>query len=279
MFPIVQSINIPARRRWIVSVFCVAAFAISTPLRASAPPSDSKGMAERTRRAETGSLERRHLDTLAVAATARSDETLCAALVSADQTQQSLGSDLQRRRDMIFEQSPSDSAALKRLEQRAAAAVDRLPGVGLAIGAETVYHYVRYGALASYAPSGSASARALGLAGDIWTDPAGLAVYYEPSTDISGCQRPSSVVPILRDLAAAWPSVASCLKSSLLPKLMASGDELMNGTCYCGDEPETASALKEVASLMKVFAGSSGVSAGSSSFAPPAPAARKYICR
>ena len=278
MFPGSQASSMSNQKKLLACSLGIAAI-IAMQLRASAQSGAFEEPAAKTRHVETNRAERRHLDALAHAAKVRTDEALCAAVVSADQTQQALGAELQRQRDAIFAQSPFDSAALQRLEKRAAAAVERLPGIGLAVGAETVYHYVRYGALVPFASPGSASARALRLSADIWRDPAGLAVYYEPSTDVSGCQRPASVVPILHDLAVAWPAVASCLKSSLHPKLMASVAELVNGTCYCEGKPETASALKEIDLLAKIFAGSSSAHVWSGKFAPPQHAANKYLCR
>lgn len=244
----------------------------------AAAPIGSDAAARAAPAADRSALSQRHRDTLAVAAKQRSAESLCAAIASADQAQQSLGLELQRRRDQVFALSPVDSAALDRLDRSATASVAQLPGVGLAMGAETVYHYVRYGALASYAPKDSAAERALRLAADIWSDPAGRAVYFEQSTDISGCLRPAAMLPALRGLAAAWPSVPACLQAHLRPKLAEAVDEVANGTCYCANEAETAAAQAEVAMLGKSFA-DPGVRPGSDATPAPAAGLQKYECR
>jgi hypothetical protein len=244
----------------------------------AAVPIRSDAAARAAPAADRSALSQRHRDTLAVAAKERSAESLCAAIASADQAQQSLGLELQRRRDQVFALSPVDSAALDRLDRSAAESVAQLPGVGLAVGAETVYHYVRYGALASYAPKDSAAERALRLAADIWSDPAGRAVYFEQSTDISGCLRPAAMLPALRSLAAAWPSVPACLQAHLRPRLTEAVDEVANGTCYCANEAETAAALAEVATLGKSFADAS-VRQGSDATPTPAAGPPTYTCR
>jgi hypothetical protein len=207
----------------------------------------------------------------------RADEALCAVISSSEQLQQALGEEFQQRRDKIYERSPDDVDALKRLDVDVAGAADRLPGVGLSVGAETIYHYVRYDALSFYAPHDSPAARALRLAGGVWPDPAGSPVSFEPSTDVAGCWRPSAVVTALRALAGVWPSVPACLKSQLRPKLVALQDDLTGATCYCDGKEKTAVALTELGTLSKVFA-----EAG-----PPPPAAggelprqeRSYSCR
>jgi hypothetical protein len=198
-------------------------------------------------------LARRHLDTLAAAAQARNDETLCAALASADRTQQALGQDLNRRRDAIFEQSAGE-AALQALDRSAAEAVTRLPGVGLSVGAETVYHYVRYGALAPYAPKASGAGLALRLSEKIWPDPSGLPVYIEQISDVTGCLQPAALLPPLRELAAAWRSVPACLKAQLGPRLAAAAQQAAGPLPNCTAEAENAAAVAEIRSLSRVLA-------------------------
>lgn len=202
-------------------------------------------------------LARRHQAALAVAAETRTDSALCAAISSADQVQQQLGTRYQQRWESLMAGPPADAGGPDQLVRDAAYAQRQLPGVGLAPGAESVYHWVRYGALAPYAPEGSASARALLLAGELRSEPAGRAIYFEPATDISGCMRPAAALPRLRALAAAWPAVAACVKQQLGPAMMAAMDELANAGCYCAGKTETNAALKKMASLRGVFAGGS----------------------
>lgn len=89
--------------------------------------------------------------------------------------------------------------------------------------------------------------------------------------------RPAAVVSRLRALAAAWPAVTSCVKRHLEPRVTSGLDELANAGCYCGSKTDTAPALKQLASLRKVFA--------SASATPPAAiaegqsGARRYGCR
>ncbi|MES2016429.1 MAG: hypothetical protein V4484_08020 [Pseudomonadota bacterium] len=146
------------KNTWLASVLWLAAAMSAMPARACTVPGSSAS------KAVSSPLARRHIGLLAVASKARSDAALCAAMASADETQQALGLAFQRQRDKIFDMPVPDAAALQCLESSAVDAVTQLPGVGLAVGAETVYHYVSYAALASYAPSGSASERALRLA-------------------------------------------------------------------------------------------------------------------
>jgi hypothetical protein len=113
-----QATSTPIGKTWLVSLLCVASSAVATPLRASTPQAVSENPTRISSGADTRALARSHLETLVVAAKARTNEAVCAAVASADQTQKSLGLDLQRKRDIIFEKSPSDSAALQRLEAR-----------------------------------------------------------------------------------------------------------------------------------------------------------------
>jgi hypothetical protein len=220
---------------------------------------------------------RNHLDKLNTLAKTHADEALCAVIASSEQLQQAVGEEFQRRRDKIYERSPDDVEALNRLDVDVAGAAQRLPGVGLSVGAETIYHYVRYDALSSYAPHDSPAARALRLAGGIWPDPAGSPVSFEPSADVAGCWRPSAVVTALRALAGVWPSVPACLKSQLRPKLIALKDDLTGATCYCDGKEKTASALGEIGTLSKVFAeaGTAAPATGGEQKQPE----RSYSCR
>lgn len=277
MFPNFRSNYIPIGQAWLLGLVCACSPALArSPL---ADPSHEVPARPAKPADSAARIAKLHLKTIRAAAKARTDEALCAAVASADETQHALGRDLQRQRDHLFEKSPADALSLDRLERAAAGTADRLPGVGLTLGAETVYHFVRYGALASYAPPGSASEGALRLAGDIWSGPAGQAIYFEPSTDISGCHRPSALVPILRDLAATWPSVAACLKPQLGARLMASVDELTNGTCFCEGQSATASALDEIDSLARAFTDDSRMDVATTGVARQTNRAREYLCR
>lgn len=77
--------------------------------------------------------------------------------------------------------------------------------------------------------------------------------------------------------ALAWPAVASCVKRHLEPGVTPGLDELANAGCDCGSKTDTAPALKQLASLRKVFASASatppaGIAKGQSG-------ARRYGCR
>lgn len=264
-------------RTLLVGALCVACSAVALSPPVGAAPLSSAGAAAGSASAAEARLARSHLDKLSTLAKTHVDEALCAVIASSEQLQQALGEEFLQRREKIYERSPDDVEALKRLDVDVAGAVDRLPGVGLSVGAETIYHYVRYGALSSYVPHDSPVARALRLAGGIWPDPAGSPISFEPSTDVAGCWRPSAVVTALRALAGVWASVPTCLKSQLRPKLVALQDDLTRATCYCDDKEKTVAALGEIGTLSEVFA-----EAG----APP-PAAggeqqqqeRSYSCR
>lgn len=201
-----------------------------------------------------GPLARSHLDHIAALAKLRTDKALCPALLSADRLQQALGAQFQQRRDVVYERFPDDPEALRRLGLDVAEAAARLPGVGLAVGAESIYHHVRYRALSSYLPPHSPAARTLRLAGDIWPEPIGAPIAFEAATDVSGCWRPSAVLAALRSLAGVWPAAPSCLQSHLRPKLAALQDQLGGAACYCEDRERTESALADIGRLNRVFA-------------------------
>lgn len=224
-------------------------------------------------------LARRHRALLDTATNTRTDSALCAVMSSAEQARQQLGTRYQQRWDALIAGPSSDASGLDQLARDAAEAQRQLPGVGLAPGAETVYHWVRYGALAAYAPHGSASGRALWLAGEVWREPAGRAIYFEPATDLSGCMRPAAALPKLRALAAAWPAVAPCVRRQLGPALMAGMEEMANAACYCASETETGAALKHLVSLSKVFARTSAPRTARASAVPRQAGARRYACR
>lgn len=264
-------------RALLVGALCVACSAVALSPPAGAAPLSRANTAAGSASAAEAQLARGHLDKLSTLAKTHADEALCAVISSSEHLQQALGEEFQQRRDKIYERSPDDIEALKRLDVDVAGAADRLPGVGLSVGAETIYHYVRYDALSSYAAHDSPVARALRLAGRIWPDPAGSPVSFEPSTDVAGCWRPSAVVTALRALAGVWPSIPACLKSQLRPKLVALQDDLTGAACYCDGKEKTTAALGEISTLSKVFA-----EAGA-----PVPAARgeqqqqerSYSCR
>ncbi|WP_426196944.1 hypothetical protein [Massilia sp. DWR3-1-1] len=61
------------------------------------------------------------------------------------------------------------------------------------------------------------------------------------------------------------------------PNLMASFDDLVNEKCYSVGKSKTASALKEIDLLAKIFAGGSSVPTWSQGFAPPHPCGGKIL--
>lgn len=202
-------------------------------------------------------LARRHQALLETATRTRTDSALCAVMSSAEQARQQLGARYQQRWDVLIAGPSTDGDQINQIARDAVEAQRQLPGVGLAIGAETFYRWVRYDALGPYAPQGSASARALLLAGQLWDERAGRAIYFEPATDISGCMRPAAALPRLRALAALWPALAPCVKQQLGPKMVEAVDEMANAGCYCAGKTETNAALKKMVPLRGVFAGGS----------------------
>lgn len=253
---------------WIAAALLCAGAASASGMSMILPPSADAVPSE---------LARRHQALLEVATHTRTGSALCAVMRSAEQARQQLGTGYQQRWDALIAKPSPDGGEIDQLARDAIEAERQLPGVGLAIGAETVYRWVRYDALAPYAPPGSASGRALLLAGELRDQRAGQAIYFEPATDVGGCMRPAAALPRLRALAAAWPAVAACVQRQLGPEIMDAMDELANAGCYCAGKTETDAALKKMAPLRAVFASASkslpargaGAQAG----------ARRYSCR
>jgi len=184
---------------------------------------------------------------------APSDEALCGVLAAADRAQAAVGDSLHG----AFEAAMAEGSegALHRVEALAHDVMVGHPGVGLAVGAETLYHFVDYQALSTQVARTPAIASALTIASRVWPRPAGRPVYFEQITDLAGCMRPSALVEPLRSLRGVWRRLPACMQEHLRTRLTAGAKEIAESTCFCGTQAETEGALKEIASVVERLGG------------------------
>ncbi len=199
---------------------------------------------------------------------APSDEALCGVLAAADRAQAAVGDSLQGSFEAAM--AEGGEGALHRVEALAHDVMVGHPGVGLAVGAETLYHFVDYQALSAQVARTPAIASALTIASRVWPRPAGRPVYFEQITDLAGCMRPSALVEPLRSLRGVWPRLPACMQEHLRTRLTAGAKEMAESTCFCGTQAQTKGALKEIATVVERLGGdaegirATGSTAGSS---------------
>jgi hypothetical protein len=181
---------------------------------------------------------------------APTDEALCLLVSSANSLQAALGDQLSPVRDRLYSlpsPAPGQPDPLDDFSKRVDRADKLLPGIGLGVGAETLYHSTRHGELAQLAQQGSAARRLLESVASIWQESIGWPVYIEQQTDVTGCWRPGALLDPLRAISSAWGEAPACLRQALAPTLQRALLEAVDSSCFCEDEAETRKQLQQLA--------------------------------
>lgn len=181
-----------------------------------------------------------------------SEKNLCSVLNSAEHMQATLGSAVEKlmRYAMV---SPRSSTKLNKLSARVETLGLTLTGIGIGLGAETVYHFVDYEALASLAPPSSGFALTLHVAAEIWPTPAGRPVFVEQITDVEGCINPEALVRPLDSVAQRWALMPSCLREHLRTKLHGAIETIKESSNYCVTAEEARSVLVQLTEASRLL--------------------------
>jgi hypothetical protein len=180
---------------------------------------------------------------------APSEAGLCALVVSAGALHAKLGDELAEARDKAYEAPPAAAGQpdpIDAFSGRVDAADKALPGIGLAVGAETFYHSVRYGELAQLAKAGSPEQRLLQALSGLWQEPTGRPVSFEQQTDLEGCWRPGALLEPLRGVSAAWGEAPRCLQQAVAPAVQEAMAQAVGATCFCEDKKQAAPQLQQL---------------------------------
>jgi len=182
-----------------------------------------------------------------------SEKNLCSVLNSAEHVQATLGAAVEKfmRNAMA---SPSSSTRLNTLTARVETLGLTLTGIGIGLGAETVYHFVDYEELAWLAPPSSRFALTLHAAAEIWPTPAGRPIFVEQVTDIEGCINPAALVRPLNAVVQRWALTPSCLREHLRTKIHGAIETIKEGSNYCLNADETHSVLIQLTEASRLLA-------------------------
>ncbi|MFT7724421.1 MAG: hypothetical protein QM788_16590 [Roseateles sp.] len=154
---------------------------------------------------------------------------------------------------------------------RAAADISaRHPGVGVVLGAETVYHFLDYQALAERVSLPNSRTLLTAMA-RLWPRPAGRPRYFEPISDVAGCVRPDTLARDLADLAQQQAQAPGCLQEHLRQKVSDAVEELASSTCFCDTKNSARSAMKQVVTRAEQL--------GVKRAAPPFQSATRFNCQ
>lgn len=143
-----------------------------------------------------------------------------------------------------------DASALDAFEHRVDIADKRLAGLGLRVGAEAMYVFVRYGEIADAAVDGSDEAMLFRAVARLWDSATGWPVYIERQTDVTGCHHPGALIEPLQDLARVWRRAPECARSAVLDAVRASvRDAVSEASCYCGTRETTTADVSRLSAL------------------------------
>lgn len=152
-----------------------------------------------------------------------------------------------------YEAKADDAAALKRLGRQMEQADELLVGVGLRLGAETVYGYVRHDEIAE-ATAHADAAGLLRAVARIWRNPTGWPVYVQQQTDVTGCHDPAALVAPLEDIGRAWGDAPECVREVVAETVRQSVQEaLSHASCYCATRDEVVADVLQLAGLVQTL--------------------------
>lgn len=163
-------------------------------------------------------------------------EKACALARSAQQLVPLLAASLESEHASLVSRGvDSDNAsALDAFERRTELADTRLVGIGLRVGAEVVYGYVRYDEIADAGVSQNDGAMLFRAVARLWDDPTGWPVHIQQQTDVTGCHDPGALIEPLEDLGRVWNRAPECARSVVIDIVRQSvRSALSSASCYC----------------------------------------------
>lgn len=155
----------------------------------------------------------------------------CAAMAAAYELVDALQTALADRRDALFDK-PEYDALIDAVKQLG----DDLPGVGFAVGAETLYAWVDHADFVKSSPAAAIADKLL----------ANYPSWMVQKTDIGGCVEHENAFDAVDQYAASWDAAPACQKSLLGPKIRESLESMAGSMCFCGD---AAGATKGAAAM------------------------------
>lgn len=190
----------------------------------------------------------------------QSYRTICEAMVTASSAQAEVGRSLTSRLTRSFGQQVTGANAIKDLEALARHISARYPGVGLAVGAETVYHFVDYDALAKRSPPSVANM--LAQAAKVWPAPAGRPIHWAQTSDVSVCTNPMVLAEALEGVLTYWRSAPGCAREQLAPALSEVVRDALQSRCFCADVDSSRKGLERLARTASAMSLQAGNDAG-----------------
>ena len=187
-----------------------------------------------------------------VSATAESntEANLCSIIEGANEVTPRLGSELSQIFIGLIDSSranPDSAGDIEEFRRHVESASQLLPGIGLAVGAETIYHYVRYREIARLAKPGSIDERFLSAVGEVWSDPTGWPSYIDQQTDVAGCWRPGNLVDPVRRLISIRLHTSTCVERAVRPVIGRAMLQAVDASCFCENEPKVRYDLAQLA--------------------------------
>lgn len=132
------------------------------------------------------------------------------------------------------EADSDDASGLDAFERRIGHADTRLVGVGLRVGAEVIYGYVRYDEIADAGASQNDGAMLFRAVARLWDGATGWPVYIQQQTDVTGCHDPGALIEPLEDLGRVWNRAPECARSVVIDVVRQSvRSALSSASCYC----------------------------------------------
>ena len=127
-----------------------------------------------------------------------------------------------------------DTSALISLEERLNHADTLLVGIGLHLGAEVAYSYVRYDEIADVGGAQNDGVALFRAVAKMWHNPTGWPMYVEQQTDVTGCHDPGALINPLENVALMWDLAPECVRSVVVDAVRQSvRGALSSASCYC----------------------------------------------
>jgi hypothetical protein len=216
------------------------AFAASTSSPASAAGTNDRLVLDTSAQRQLGA----HEAAILLLEREQSDQTVCRAMTTASSAQAEVGRSLTNLLRTSLGQQATNDSGIKALEALARQISVQYPGVGLAIGAETVYHFVDFDALATRSPL--AVAHTLAQAAKVWPAPAGRPIHWEQITDVSVCTNPLLLAEALSGVNTYWRSAPGCVREQLAQALAEEVRDAVQSRCFCANEASAREGLEQL---------------------------------
>jgi hypothetical protein len=143
-----------------------------------------------------------------------------------------------------------DTSAFLSLEERLNRADTLLVGIGLHLGAEVAYSYVRYDEIADVGGAQNDGAALFRAVSKMWHNPTGWPTYVEQQTDVTGCHDPGALITPLENVALTWDLAPECVRSVVVDAVRQSvGGALSSASCYCRTREEVFADTARLAEL------------------------------